>query len=95
MRSNSLKYSGTMRFDNYHLSKIPLASVSGDKKNRLVDLVKQILKEKDSSKTNNTLKQEKNIDLLVYELYGLTKKEIEVIEDGMKSGKKDSGNNNC
>jgi hypothetical protein len=40
----------------------------------------------ENSKNNNIQKYERQIDQMVYELYGLTKKEIEIVENFFKKG---------
>jgi type II restriction/modification system DNA methylase subunit YeeA len=43
-------------------------------------LVTEILKLKEENSSNDTSKLEREIDLLVYQLYGLTEEEIKIIE---------------
>ncbi len=50
----------------------------------LVKLVDQILDGKKSSPTADTSALEREIDSRVYRLYGLTKEEIKIVEEGAK-----------
>jgi len=52
------------------------------KKDTLINLVDQILSLKKSNSSADTSVLEKEIDQLVYELYGLTEEEIVIIENG-------------
>lgn len=46
----------------------------------MVDLVKQVIVKKLTNPLGDTSALEQEIDGLVYELYGLTKEEVEVVE---------------
>jgi hypothetical protein len=77
----------TMRFDNYHLAKLPLVELSRVRQKPFIDLVNQILIiTKDEDYLSNPTKQarvkelERQIDQTVYELYGLTPEEVAVVE---------------
>jgi adenine-specific DNA-methyltransferase len=78
----------TMRFDNYHLSKMPLREGKNlNAQKPFIELVDKILH---LTRSNNYLSSEvkrkevaeyiRRIDQLVYKLYGLTQGEIEVVE---------------
>jgi adenine-specific DNA-methyltransferase len=78
-----LKYRGKMQGTNYQidnepLSQIPIATPNAE--TPFIELVDKILEEKQSNPTADTSKLEKEIDILVYDLYGLTKEEIAIIE---------------
>jgi adenine-specific DNA-methyltransferase len=69
------------------LSEIPIKKISKDDQKPFIDLVDKILAiTKDDDYLENTAKQakvrayEKQIDQMVYELYGLTKDEIKIVE---------------
>lgn len=77
----------TMGFDNYHLAKVPLIELPKSNQSPFINLVDQILsitKAEDylfnSSKQAKVLELERQIDRMVYELYGLTPEEIAVVE---------------
>ena len=79
----------TMRFDNYHLAKVPLIKLPNSNQSPFINLVNQILfitKSEDyifnSSKQTKVKEYEHQIDQMVYKLYGLTPEEIEIVEGG-------------
>jgi hypothetical protein len=69
---------GYLRFDIPYLEQIPIPSVSAAQQQPLISLVEQILSLKKENKPTEAL--EKEIDRLVYELYGLSEEEIGIIE---------------
>ena len=62
------------------IRKLPIPLVSLDLQIPIIDLVCQILTIKNSGPTVDTTPLEKKIDQLIYELYGLTDEEINIIE---------------
>jgi len=70
----------TVNLSKEYLFQIPIARASKDDQNNIMELVNQILaaKKKDSNADTNAL--EKEIDQLVYQLYGLTEEEIKIVE---------------
>ncbi|RLG33018.1 hypothetical protein DRN98_04490 [Methanosarcinales archaeon] len=60
-----------------YVEKIPIVDVSSCHKVPVISLVKEILADPDSP---DVPKLEKQIDALVYELYGLTEDEIAIVE---------------
>ncbi|MFM6248805.1 MAG: TaqI-like C-terminal specificity domain-containing protein, partial [Dolichospermum sp.] len=69
------------------LKKLPIVVESlqkKDKHNKLVDLVTKILEIKCQDPKADTTKLEREIDEIVYKLYGLTEEEIQIIEDSVK-----------
>jgi len=77
----------TMHFDNYYVGKIPVVRLAKDKQEPFIDLVDKILAiTKDDDYLQNEAKQSKvkeysrQIDQLVYNLYGLTEEEIAIVE---------------
>ena len=62
---------------------IPIPTIDENKQNIFVDLVDQILSKKKEKPDIDTSQLEKKIDQMVYELYGLTEEEIEVVEGSM------------
>jgi hypothetical protein len=70
----------TMDFDNYYVGKIPIPDILLKQQQPIIKLVDKILEIKKKNPQENTSKLEKEIDLLVYELYGLTEEEIKIVE---------------
>lgn len=70
----------TMRFDNYHLSKLPFAQMPKTKQEPFIKLVNEILNAKKRNNEADTTAQELEIDRMVYKLYGLKKDDIAMIE---------------
>ena len=64
-----------------YFEQIPIPEISIEVKTILTDMVDKILVAKKNNSTFNTNELEKEIDQLVYELYGLTKEEIKIIEE--------------
>ena len=64
----------------FSLSQIPIANFQTELKESIIKIVNQILTAKKSTPTSDTSALEKDVDLLVYELYGLTAEEIKIIE---------------
>ena len=62
------------------LSEIPIKKATQSQQQQIVDLVDQILAIKRSNPNADTLALEREIDGLVYELYGLTEEEVKVVE---------------
>jgi len=77
----------TMHFDKYYLGKLPIKVLEKNKQIKLAEVVDEILTiTKDDDYLQNPQKQakvkalERQIDQMVYELYGLTKEEIKIVE---------------
>ena len=66
------------------VKKIPIATIYTSKQNEISELVKNIIQNKSSYNSYDTSKLEKEIDKLVYELYGLTEEEVKVVEGECK-----------
>ena len=66
----------------YELDSIPIPKNLVTKQKHIIDLVDKILEAKRSDPSADTSALEREIDMLVYELYGLTEEEIAVIEKG-------------
>lgn len=66
-------------FDN-----IPIPYTNATTKDRLEQLVTEIMQQKNKNPNTKTIKYEKEIDKIVYTLYGLTKNEIAKIEEYYK-----------
>ena len=73
----AIRSGGFLEFKPMYVEKIPIVDVSSCHKVPVISLVKEILADPDSPKVP---KLEKQIDALIYELYGLTKEEIAIVE---------------
>ncbi len=74
------------RRSNIHLypddwKKLPIPDVSLEQQAPIVELVDRILIAKDADPEADTTQQEREIDRLVYTLYGLTGEDIAAVED--------------
>jgi len=77
-----------MRFDNFHLSKLPLPEIDYEEQKTIISLVDNILSitnENDylqnKTKKVKVKEYEKQIDRMVYKLYDLTNDEIKIVEN--------------
>jgi hypothetical protein len=80
-----LKNKGKMQGNNFQLDKdplinIPLIEISKSEQQPFIDKVDQILALKKDNPTADTTALEHEIDLMVYELYGLSEEEIGIVE---------------
>ena len=80
-----LRHKGKMQGNNYQVDKapllgIPLVNPPRERQQPFIDLVDRILQLKSQNIDADIAELEKQIDDLVYELYGLTTDEIEVVE---------------
>lgn len=71
-----------LRFIRQYLAQIPVIEPPLEIRERIEILVYQIIAIKMKSSIENTLTTENEIDKLVYELYGLSEEEIEIVEGG-------------
>ena len=62
------------------LNDIPIRETSVVLKKQLIDLVNEIIALKKSNPNNDTSLLERQIDTIVYKIYGLTDAEIKIIE---------------
>jgi hypothetical protein len=76
-----------MHFDNYYVGKIIVPAISKEEQKPFIEIVDKILTiTKDDDYPQNPQKQaqvkvyEREIDQMVYELYGLTDEEIAIVE---------------
>lgn len=67
-----------MRFKSIYVSQIPIAT--GSQADQIERLVEQILAAKQMNPNADVSNQEREIDQLVYQLYGLTEEEIRIIK---------------
>lgn len=68
---------GRLRFKKTYMEKVPIADQNEEQKTKLTGLVEQILADPESDEVREL---ERKIDALVYQLYGLTNAEIELIK---------------
>ena len=75
---------GFIRLKNQYMSQFPVPQVPPAEKKGIETLVSRILKAKGANLAANISAQEREIDDRVYRLYGLSKDEIKIVEDGSK-----------
>ena len=75
----------TMHFDNYYVGKIPVPLASLEEQRPIIELVEQILSMKQKDPKADSAEVEKQIDALIYALYGLTETEIAIVQEVMGS----------
>lgn len=82
---------GTNRWKKYKIEQFPIKKISKEKQKPFIEIVDKILDiTKDEDYLKNPEKQAKvkaygkRIDKMVYELYGLTKEEIKIVEKSLK-----------
>lgn len=78
---------GTNLWSKISIESLPVPKITGnnlDKTNKLCSLVSQVENINKSTSTADTKLLEKQIDQMVYELYGLTPEEIRVVEGAIK-----------
>ncbi|MBC8179501.1 Eco57I restriction-modification methylase domain-containing protein, partial [candidate division KSB1 bacterium] len=71
------------RFFSQYIKQIPIPDISEEKQKPFINLVDQILTAKKANPQSDTTALEAKIDLLVYELYGLTAEEIAIVEESV------------
>ena len=72
---------GYLRIGNNEIKSIPIPNPSPDTKTVVIKLVDRILAAKRKDPGADTSALEREIDALVYQLYGLTEEEIKVVEN--------------
>ena len=82
---------GVTRWINTHVSVFPIPEITLSAQNKFINLVDKILSItksedylKNASKQKQVSEYEKQIDQLVYKLYGLTPQEIKIIENSVR-----------
>ena len=63
------------------LSAVPVAAVPEEKQRPVIELVEKILELKMHDRNADTSCQERQLDALVYAIFGLTEKEIAAVEN--------------
>ena len=71
---------GRMRFKRYVMEHVPIAPADAKTKKRLSDLANEIQKAREANPAADTSASEREIDEIVYKLYGLDKKDIALID---------------
>jgi type II restriction/modification system DNA methylase subunit YeeA len=71
---------GTNRWLKYKIEQLPIKDISESKQKPFEKVVDEILKARKKNANADTLALEKEIDQLVYQLYGLTEEEIRIVE---------------
>jgi adenine-specific DNA-methyltransferase len=71
---------GTNRWKKYKIELLPIKNISEIEQQPFIEKVNQILSLKKAYPQADTRTLEKEIDSLVYELYGLTEEEIKIVE---------------
>jgi type II restriction/modification system DNA methylase subunit YeeA len=69
------------RMKKIYLEELPIKKITEKEEKPFENLVEKILKLKEEKEDNDTSKLEREIDLLVYQLYGLTEEEIKVMKE--------------
>ncbi|MBU1422668.1 MAG: N-6 DNA methylase [Bacteroidetes bacterium] len=80
---NELLYDGTHFYPN-HMKILPIKKIQKSEQKPFIDIVDKILEAKKKGPTANTTALEREIDEMVYKLYGLTPEEIEIVESSSK-----------
>lgn len=70
----------TVNISKTYLEKLPIPEISKEIENQLNDLVNMIMEKKSIDSNTDTSKEEQEIDLIVYKLYGLTYDEVKVVD---------------
>jgi len=84
-----LKHKGKMQGTNFQIDKEPLLNLPlikplQNKQDKIITIVDQILSIKQRSPRADVSKLEKQIDQMVYKLYGLTEEENKIVEGDTK-----------
>ena len=74
---------GTTRWFGTVVERIPIPRIAADEQHSFVELVDRILEAKARDVGADTEEQEREIDRLVYELYGLTVEEVAAVEGAL------------
>ena len=70
---------GTFHWEKVHLERLPIPKIDAGAQRPFIALVDRILQAKAADPSADTTELEKEIDLLVYDLYGLTGEEVSTI----------------
>lgn len=80
IRNKGKKQGELYKLDKEPLLEIPLPILDETKQQPIINIVEQILILKEMSPQADTSILEKEIDTIVYDIYGLTEEEIRVVE---------------
>jgi hypothetical protein len=69
-----------MHFDKYYIDKLPVKDIDLKAQQPFITLVDQILALKQKDPQADTSALEKQIDVMVYKLYGLTYEEVKIVD---------------
>ena len=78
---------GTVRWKKVYVQAIPIPKSSVPKQRPLVRAVDHILAAKNADSSADTGEMERQIDRLVYDLYGLSEEEIGAVEHSLTAGR--------
>ena len=71
---------GAFRWFKQYVERLPVPMISAEEQESYIALVDKILAAKEKDSSADISQWQREIDNLVYELYGLTKEEIEMVE---------------
>lgn len=71
---------GFVRYFSQYIEQLPIPAATDEQKTAIIALVDQILAAKKVDPQADTSAMERQVDALVYELYGLTEEEIAIVE---------------
>ena len=74
---------GYFEYKPMFIERLPIPEISGPEQRPFIRLVDGILEAKESNPDADTSEQEREIDRLVYDLYGLTEEEVAAVERSM------------
>ena len=80
----SLKSGGYYSYSSNILNRCPIANANENQYSEIVSLVDEISQKKQLNPQADTTAEEREIDRLVYDLYGLTEDEIAIVEGANK-----------
>jgi len=72
---------GVSRWINNYVKEFPIANPTDNKQAQIINLADRIIAAKRENHAADTSELEKQIDQLVYKLYGLAEEEIKVVEN--------------
>jgi type I restriction-modification system DNA methylase subunit len=75
---------GRLQFRGNLMGKVPIPTASASDKSKLTKLAERAAQQAHSENTSGLQKTEREIDRLVYDLYGLTEEEIRIVEGETK-----------
>ena len=73
----------TMDFDNYYVGKIPVPIVTPEEQQSIVNLVEQIVAARREDPAVDISTEERELDRLVYNLYGVIEAESEIVKSSI------------